>query len=245
MPRPGVRAPAVTLRSCPGVVRPISPAARLRRTDGGAARRAVPVLSAGLGGGIGAGKSAVCERLAAHGAVVVDADVASRRVVEPGASAYGDLVARFGTGILHEDGTVERPALARVVFADPGARADLEAITHPRIAEWMLAERDRLAGPTDIVVFALPLLVREHLATYRLDLVVMVDAPVEVATDRLVSQRRMAPEDAAARIAAQMSREERAALADYVLDNSGSEADLDERVDELWLWLRAKARGAE
>jgi dephospho-CoA kinase len=203
------------------------------------------MLSVGLGGGIGTGKSAVAALLERHGALIIDADVAARRVVEPGGSAYGDLVARFGTDVLHDDGTLDRPALAAIIFADPTARGDLNAITHPRIAEWMLAERDRLAGPDSIVVFALPLLVAAHRQTYSLDLVVMVDAPVEVALERLVHQRGMDATDARARIEAQMSRTERAALADYVLENDGSEEALAARVDDLWLWLcsEAEARG--
>ena len=191
----------------------------------------------GLAGGIGCGKSAVADRLVARGAVLIDADVVAREVVVPGGPAYQPLVDRFGPGILASDGTIDRPALAAVAFSDAQALADLNAITHPAIGVSMVAQREALAGTDAIVVVAIPLLKTEHRASIGLDAVVVVDCPVEVALQRLVEQRGLTQPDAAARMAAQMSREERLAQADYVVDNAGSLDQLEAEVARLWDWL--------
>ncbi len=191
----------------------------------------------GLAGGIGCGKSAVADRLVARGAVLIDADVVAREVVVPGGPAYQPLVDRFGPGILASDGTIDRPALAAVAFSDAQALADLNAITHPAIGVSMVAQREALAGTDAIVVVAIPLLKTEHRQSIGLDAVVVVDCPVEVALGRLVAQRGLSREDAAARMAAQMSREERLAQADYVVDNAGSLDHLEAEVGRLWDWL--------
>jgi dephospho-CoA kinase len=191
----------------------------------------------GLAGGIGCGKSAVADRLVARGAVLIDADVVAREVVVPGGPAYQPLVDRFGSGILASDGTIDRPALAAVAFADPQALADLNAITHPAIGVSMVAQREALAETDAIVAVAIPLLKTEHRQSIGLDAVVVVDCPVEVALGRLVEQRGLSPKDAAARMAAQMSREERLAQADYVVDNAGSLDHLEAEVARLWDWL--------
>ena len=200
------------------------------------------MYAVGLTGGIGCGKSAVADLLVARGAVLVDADELARQVVVPGGPAYEALVARFGPRVVAADGTIDRPALAAVAFADPAALADLNAITHPAIGAAMVARREELAGTDAVVVFAIPLLRPAHRATLGLDAVVVVDCPTEVAVRRLVSQRGMDEGDAKARVAAQMTREERRKDADYVVDNSSSRVHLEEEVARLWAWLELERR---
>ncbi len=199
------------------------------------------MLAVGLTGGIGSGKSTVAQRLVEHGAVLVDADRIAREVVAPGGPAYQPLIDRFGREVLASDGTVDRPRLAAVAFADPQALADLNAITHPAVGAVMF-ERRHGPYPVDaVVVLDIPLLRAEHRAALALDLVVVVDCPVEVAIDRLVTGRAMSVEDARARIAAQVTREERRAEADVVIDNDGDLAALGVAVDRLWVDLAGRA----
>lgn len=204
-------------------------------------------LAVGLTGGIGAGKSAVADRLVERGAVVIDSDVIAREVVAPGGAAYERLVERFGRGVLLADGTLDRPALAAVVFSDPAALSDLNAITHPVIGAEMASRLEALSGDDVIAVAAIPLLNKSHRNTLGLAAVVVVDCPTEVAIERLVTWRSMARADAEARVAAQISREERLELADFVVDNSGSLEALGAEVDRLWTWIgdlgRRIARG--
>lgn len=200
------------------------------------------MLAVGLTGGIGAGKSAVADLLVRKGAVLIDADVVAREVVAPGGPAYQPLLERFGPGILADDGTVDRPALAAAAFGDPGALADLNAITHPAIGLRMIERRNALAGGDDVVVLGIPLLSAAHRGTVGLDVVVVVDCPVAVALERLVGQRGMDRADAEARIAAQVSRTDRLAEADFVVDNSSSMAHLGAEVDRLWSWLEERRR---
>ena len=191
-----------------------------------------------LTGGIGSGKSTVAALLRAHGAVVVDADAIAREVVEPGRPALAEIVEAFGPGVLAEDGSLDRQALGRIVFADPRQREALEAITHPRIAA-RSAELIAAAPSGSVVVYDMPLLVEqggEGLRSW--DAVVVVDAPDDTRLARLVG-RGMSAEDARARMAAQASREARLAVADYVVDNSGSVEDLAGQVDRLWAELHA------
>jgi dephospho-CoA kinase len=195
------------------------------------------VLAVGLTGGIGSGKSAVADLLVERGAVLIDADQVARDVVAPGGPAYQPLIDRFGPGIVASDGTIDRPALAAVAFADDAARADLNAITHPAIGVAMIEALDALAGTDRIVVLAIPLLTAMHRETMKLDRVVVVDCPMDIALERLLSQRGMDRADAEARIRAQISREERVKGVDYVLDNSGDRAALELEVVRLWEWL--------
>ncbi len=199
------------------------------------------MLAVGLTGGIGSGKSAVADLLVERGAVLIDADEVARDVVTPGGPAYQPLIDRFGTGIVAADGTIDRPALAAVAFADEESRLALNAITHPAIGIEMLAQRDAHEGTDDIVVLAIPLLTAVHRETVRLDEVVVVDCPTDVALERLLTQRGFDRSDAEARIRAQISREERCAEADYVLDNSGDRTALETEVAKLWDWLQAEA----
>lgn len=199
------------------------------------------VLAVGLTGGIGAGKSAVADLLVERGAVLIDADLVAREVVAPGGPAYQPLVDRFGPGIVAADGTIDRPALAARTFPDPAALADLNAITHPAVGTVMIQRRQAEAGTDHVVVLDIPLLRAEHRQLLALDAVVVVDCPTEVALGRLVGQRGMDRADAEARIAAQVSREERRQGADYVVDNAGDRSELVAAVDRLWAELAARA----
>jgi dephospho-CoA kinase len=194
------------------------------------------MVRVGLTGGIGSGKSEVSRRLAARGAVVIDADVLAREVVAPGTEGFAAVVAAFGDAVVGPDGALDRPALGRLVFADLEARRRLEAIIHPRVRA-RAAEIEAAAPPGAIVVHDIPLLVETGQAG-RFDLVLVVDVPPEVQLDRLVQQRGMSPEEAQARIASQAVREDRLAAADVVVDNSGTLAELDDRLDEIWPRLR-------
>jgi dephospho-CoA kinase len=195
------------------------------------------VLTVGLTGGIGSGKSAVARLLADRGAVVIDADRLAREAVEPGTPGLAEVVEEFGPEVLLPDGSLDRPALGRLVFADDERRGVLEAIVHPyvgrRSAELMAA------APADaIVVYDVPLLVENSLQD-DYDVVVVVEAPEDVRLARLAATRGMTTDEARARMAAQVSRGERVAVADLVVENDGSLADLQKAVDELWSGLAA------
>lgn len=191
----------------------------------------------GLTGGIGSGKSTVAARLAVLGASVVDADLVAREVVEPGEPALSEVAAYFGDHILDDAGALDRPALAAIVFADAAARAELERITHPRIAERIRAEVAKLeAAGAPVVVVDHPLLVETGQAE-NFDEVVVVVAPEERRIRWLVASRGLEEGDARARLRAQTSDDERRAVATHVIANDGSLADLEQRVDELWAQL--------
>ena len=197
------------------------------------------MLAVGLTGGIGSGKSAAADMLVERGAVLIDADQVARDVVAPGGPAYQPLIDRFGQGIVAADGTIDRPALANIAFADEESRLALNAITHPAIGIRMIEMRDALADTDHIVVLAIPLLTALHRETVKLHKVVVVDTPTDIALERLLSQRGFDKTDAEARIRSQISREERVKEADYVLDNSGDRAALEREVADLWDWLLA------
>jgi dephospho-CoA kinase len=197
------------------------------------------VLRVGLTGGIGSGKSEVSKRLAAQGAVVIDADAIAREVVAPGTDGLAEVVEAFGKEILRADGELDRPRLGDIVFADPALRGKLNAIVHPRVGARM-AELERGAGPGAIVVHDVPLIAENAMAS-AYDLVVVVDVPPRIQVERLVRRRGMTREQAQARMAAQASREQRLAIADIVIDNSGSLAELDRQVGDLWAELRRRA----
>jgi dephospho-CoA kinase len=200
------------------------------------------MLRAGLTGGIGSGKSEVSRRLAAHGAVVIDADVAARAVVAPGTPGLARVVEAFGADIVGPDGALDRDWLGAIVFRDPASRTTLNAIVHPLVGQWMrAAERAAVdaAGGDLIIVHDVPLLAENRRAG-DFDLVIVVDVPPELQLERLVGQRGMSPDQARARMAAQASRPQRLAVADLVIDNSGSLADLDHRVAEVWADLQRR-----
>jgi dephospho-CoA kinase len=193
----------------------------------------------GLTGGIGSGKSTVAALLTKRGAVVVDADLIARQVVEPGAPALAQLVHRFGGDILNPDGTLDRAALAAKAFVDEQSKKDLEAITHPAIGEEFL--RQVAAAPPDgIVVHDVPLLV-ESTRGFEYEAVIVVEAPPATRLDRL-ERRGVEREDAARRMGLQASDEDRRAVATWVLDNSGDVAHLEAQVDAIWADLLDRAR---
>ncbi|MEA2593392.1 MAG: dephospho-CoA kinase [Actinomycetota bacterium] len=201
------------------------------------------MLRVGLTGGIGSGKSAVSERLAALGAVVLDGDKAARAVVEPGTPGLAKIAEAFGPQVLRPDGSLDRAKLAGIVFADDEARGKLNAITHPLIHEHIEAAEEaavKAGGPDTIIVHDIPLLA-EGQRTAGFDVVIVVDVPAEVQVSRLAG--RGLPEDQArARMGAQATREQRLAIADIVIDNSGTLEALDRRVPEVWSDLVSRAR---
>jgi dephospho-CoA kinase len=200
------------------------------------------VLAVGLTGGIGSGKSTVADLLVEHGAVLIDADRIAREVVVPGGPAYQPLVDRFGIGILAPDRTIDRAALAAVAFVDAESVAALNAITHPAIGAVMAQRRAAEEGGDGVVVLDIPLLKPAHRDLLTLEAVVVVDCPVEIAVERLVGQRGFTVEDAQARVAAQVTRQERREGADFVIDNSGDRARLVTEVDRVWAALEAWPR---
>jgi dephospho-CoA kinase len=189
------------------------------------------VLRIGLTGGIGSGKSTVSALLAARGAVIVDADRIAREVVEPDTPGLARIVEAFGEGVLAPDGSLDRAALAAVVFAEPEARRQLDGIVHPLVRA-RAAELAAAAPPDAVVVNDVPLLVETGQAS-SYDLVLVVEADPATRVSRLV-QRGLTAEDARARMEAQASDEERRAVADVVLDNSGTPEALAEQVDRFW-----------
>lgn len=177
--------------------------------------------------------------LADHGALVIDSDVLAREVVEPGTEGFAQVVARFGSGIVAADGGLDRPALGRIVFADEGARRDLEAIIHPRVRA-RSAELSAAAGEEQVVVEMIPLLVETGQAK-DFDDVIVVDLPVEEQVRRLRQRNGLDEQQARARVAAQATREERLAAATIVLDNAGSLEALEPQVDDVWARLMGEA----
>jgi len=186
----------------------------------------------GLTGGIGSGKSTVAARFAELGALVIDADALAREVVEPGTDGLAAVVAEFGERVLDGSGRLDRPALARVVFADEAARGRLNGILHPRIRA-RAAELIAAAPPGTVVVQDVPLLAETGQAD-RYDLVVVVEAPEELRVRRLARDRGMAAGEVRARMAAQATDEQRRAVADVLLVNDGTTDDLRAKVDQLW-----------
>lgn len=197
------------------------------------------MLKVGLTGGIGAGKSEVSRLFVGLGAVLIDADRIAREVVEPGTPGLAAVVDAFGPGILNVDGTLDRPALGSIVFADPDRLAALNAIVHPLVGA-RSAELERAAGPGSVVVHDVPLLTENGLAPLY-DLVVVVDAAPGTQLDRLVRLRGMTESDARARMAAQATREQRLAVADLVVDNDGPLEALEPQVRKVWAELVERA----
>ncbi|WP_066038772.1 dephospho-CoA kinase [Herbiconiux solani] len=195
-------------------------------------------------GGIGAGKSTVARRLRELGAVVADADQLAREAVEPGTPGLAAIAERFGPSVIAADGSLDRPALGAVVFADEAARRDLNAITHPAVHD-LTVQRIREAGEADahaVFVYDVPLLVesggrRGGLFEY----VIVVEAPEEQRLERLMTLRGMSREEAERRIASQATDEERRALADVVIDASGTVEETIRQTDAVWPTLVEQA----
>jgi dephospho-CoA kinase len=196
------------------------------------------MVRVGLTGGIASGKSMVADELAARGAIIIDADLLAREVVEPGTPALAAIIDRFGAQVLQE-GQLDRARLAQIVFNDPLARRDLERIVHPAVRA-RAAEMERAAGDAAVVVHVIPLLVEtgQH---EDFDVVVTVDADHEAQIRRLIARNGFTRTEAETRITAQASREDRKTAADVVLDNTGSLTQLRAQIDALWAELSSAA----
>ncbi|MFD5005231.1 dephospho-CoA kinase [Streptomyces mutabilis] len=197
------------------------------------------MLSVGLTGGIGAGKSEVSRLLVEHGAVLIDADRIAREVVAPGTPGLAAVVAAFGEEVLAEDGSLDRPKLGSIVFADPEKLAALNSIVHPLVGERSRA-LEEAAAEDAVVVHDVPLLTENGLAPLY-DVVVVVDADPATQLDRLVRLRGMTEQDARARMAAQATREQRREIADVIIDNDVPLDRLRSRVAEVWAELARRA----
>ncbi|GAA4380856.1 dephospho-CoA kinase [Paeniglutamicibacter cryotolerans] len=204
------------------------------------------MLNVGLTGGIAAGKSAVAKRLVELGAVLIDADAIARAVLEPGTPGLASVVEAFGAGILADDGALDRPALGALVFADEQARAKLNSIVHPLVrAEAARLRTEALeADPAAVIVQDIPLLVETGQGR-DFDLVLVVSAPLHERLHRMARDRGMSEAGARARIAAQATDEQRAAVADAVIANHGTRTDLAATVDRIWAELVEPRRAAQ
>jgi dephospho-CoA kinase len=195
----------------------------------------------GLTGGVASGKSTVSGMLRELGAVVIDADQLARDVVAKGTPGLAAVVEEFGPGVLTDDGELDRPAVGRIVFADEAARKRLEAIVHPLVFEEITRlEADAPDGA--VVVHDIPLLAESGRAD-SFDAVVVVDAPAELQVQRMVEDRGWSREEAESRMAAQASREDRLAIATYVVDNTGTRDELRARVEEIYAELAPPQQG--
>lgn len=193
------------------------------------------MILVGLTGGIGSGKSTVSTLLSERGAVIIDADAITREVQQPGSPVISRLVERFGPSIVAADGSLDRPAVAAIVFNDPDALKSLNEIVHPAVGQEMNRRMIEQRSTDHVVVLDIPLLTenpREGLQGR-----IVVDVPVETQVRRLVEFRGFDEADARARIGRQATREARLAAADFVIDNSGSPENLGAQIDELWSWL--------
>lgn len=198
------------------------------------------MLVIALTGGIGAGKSSASALLVARGAVLIDADAVAKELQRPDGAGFQPIVDRFGSSAVADNGELDRPAIAAIVFADDAARNDLNMIMWPLIGS-TINERVAANRDTDnVVLLDIPLLGASGNA-YAVAGTIVVDCPIEIALDRLVTHRGMDADDAARRIAAQITREQRLALADFVIDNSGSPDDLTLAVDACWTWIATVA----
>ncbi len=198
------------------------------------------MITVGLTGGIGSGKSTVAAGFARRGAVLIDADAIVREQQAPDSPVFTEMVERFGDHIVALDGTLDRGAVAAIVFNDPDALADLNAITHPPVGREIRRRLGELEGTDGLVVLDIPLL-GEGLAKgqrprYTTSGILVVDTPTEVAVERLVTSRGFSADDARARITAQLSRDERLAIADWVIDNSGGLDELEAAIEAAFNW---------
>lgn len=198
------------------------------------------MLLVGLTGGIGTGKSAVARMLERRGAVVFDADVLAREAVEPGTPGHAAVIERFGANVLAPGGELDREALASIVFADPAARRDLEAIVHPEVRRLFAEGAETYRDTARIVVFSAPLLVETGMHT-AFDVLIVVSAPTEAQVERLMRQRGMSEEAILARIAAQAPAEAKAEAADILVENEGTLEELDAHVERIWSDLAARS----
>jgi dephospho-CoA kinase len=203
------------------------------------------MLLIGLTGNIASGKSTVAHLLSERGATIIDSDILARRVVEVDTPAYREIVKRWGTEILAPDGTLDRAALRRRVFKDPVQLEELNRLTHPevvRLRDRLIAEARRRGDR--MVVCDIPLLFERHLAG-EFERIVLVDAPRPLRLERLVRERGLNETEAMDMIAAQMPAELKRARADFIIDNDGTLATLERRVEDVWASLDQEARSRE
>ena len=200
------------------------------------------MLLVGLTGGIGSGKSTVARMLEERGAVVFDADVLARRAVETASPGYQAVVERFGANVLAPGGELDREALASIVFADPAARRDLEAIVHPEVRRMFAEETEEHRDSDRVVVFSAPLLVETGMHT-AFEVLVVVSTTVDTQVERLMRERGMSEDAVRVRIAVQAPLEDKAAVADVLIDNEGSLEELEAQVERAWADLAARAGG--
>ena len=200
------------------------------------------MLLVGLTGGIGSGKSTVARLLDRRGAVVIDADQLAREAIAKGTPGFDDVVRIFGPGVVGPDGYLDRAALAAEVFSDPARKTSLEAIVHPEVGRRFAERLEPYRGTDRVVVYVTPLLAELGLAP-AFDLVVVVTASQRLRVSRVASERDLSPEDVRRRMAAQATDEQRAAVADVLLDNDGTLADLEGQVERLWPELVDRAAG--
>jgi dephospho-CoA kinase len=203
------------------------------------------MIAFGLTGGIGSGKSTVAKLLAERGAVILDADVMSREVVEPGTEGLAKIVARFGPQCILPDGTLDRTGLATIVFNEPEALKDINAIVHPAVGRLMAERLAEQAETDNVVVLDIPLLFESGGSSrYPLAGILVVDTPTDIAVERVVASRPISRADAESRVRVQVSREERLRQADFAILNIGTLEELAAMVDEAWKWMLAR-RDAE
>ena len=193
------------------------------------------MICIGLTGGIGSGKSTVSRLLARRGAIVIDADAIVHELQAPGAPMLDELAERFGPEIIRDDGSLDRAKLAEIAFADKATVQELNDIVHPAVRAEMAARVLAHAETNAVVVLDIPLVSGKR--PEGTSALVVVDTPVETAIERLVAQRGMNEADARARLSNQPSREERLAMADRVIDNSGDMVALEQQVDDVWAWM--------
>ena len=202
------------------------------------------MIRVGLTGGVASGKSTVAALLVEQGAVLIDADALAREVVAAGTPGFDAVREAFGDDLVGPDGELDRPALGRLVFADPEARRRLESIVHPLVFERMI-ELEESAPEDAVVVHDIPLLAeRGPGGTDDFDAVVVVDAPEDLQVRRMTDDRGWTPEDARSRIAAQASRADRLAVATHVVSNAGTREELGARVHEVLAEITASAASA-
>ena len=191
----------------------------------------------GLTGGIGSGKSEVARLLTARGAEVIDADLIVRELQQPGAEVYEKMVELFGPEVVGADRALDRAAIAKKVFTDESLLKTLNQLIHPIVRRVMNERVESFRSTDKVVVLDIPLLVENP--REGLDGVLVVDLDSELAVKRLVEQRNMSADDARARIAKQATREQRLAIANHVIDNSGDRNELSQKVELAWSWIKS------
>jgi dephospho-CoA kinase len=197
------------------------------------------MITLGLTGGIGSGKSTVSAVLVERGAALIDADAIVRELQRPGEPVFDRIVERFGADVVGDDGQLDRPTIAGIVFGDADALADLNNLVHPAVGEEIRRRLDELSTTDQVVVLDIPLLAegaKDGTPRYPVSGTLVVDVPVDVQVTRLVEQRGFDEDDVRARIANQASREDRLAMADRIIDNSGDLDALVAQLDEVWTW---------